>query len=167
MRQLAGTFLAVFLLWGVLPAQAQDFQLKKATHEQIKQAISENEASVKVVNFWATWCGPCRKEFPQLVRFGEDFADQGVDVVFVSMDLPEREPAVLRYLQEQNAQGVSYLKSGGSRAFVNAFSKKWKGGLPATFVYGPDGKQRAFWRGAVTYKKVRDRVTDILAKGAK
>lgn len=161
MKQLLFASLLIMFV-AALPLRAQDFRLTKATPEQIREDIENREASVKVVNFWATWCAPCREEFPEIVRFGKDFADQGVDVVFVSMDTPEREIAVLRFLQKHGAEGMTYLKDGSSREFVSAFSEEWTGAIPATFVYGPDDKQRALWQGKVTYKKLRNRVTDIL-----
>lgn len=136
--------------------------LKAATSAEVLDYIRDNPAQIKVVNFWATWCVPCREEFPDLVRFANDYQDRGVDVIFVSADFPDQEPQAITFLREQGAKGVSFLKNEGDDAFISAFDTEWMGELPATMIYGADDERVAVWHGKTTYDAVSQKVDSLL-----
>src|SRR6266498_6090379 len=72
----------------VLPASVIDAELKAVTGEPIK--LSNYAGKVLLVNLWATWCGPCRLETPELVKLHKEFRSQGGEVVGLSTENPER-----------------------------------------------------------------------------
>lgn len=137
----------LLVLAGVLvaPADAQD--VEPIGHEALQQVIAEREATVTVVNFWATWCGPCREEFPDFVQLDRDYEEQGVDVLFVSMDFPDEQEAILDFLDQQGWQQLSYLRTGKDNAFIKAMHEEWTGVLPATFIYTRGGSLVHFSQG--------------------
>lgn len=137
---------------GLPVQQTSSVELRAATSEDVLTYVRESPASVKIVNFWATWCLPCREEFPDLIRVADEYRDRGVEVVFVSADFPEQEPEAIRFLNEQGAAGVSFLKNEGDDAFISAFDEDWMGELPATILYGPDDEKVAVWHGITTYE---------------
>ena len=148
-----------------IQAHAQAPAIQPATAEEILTDVRGRDAEVTVVNFWATWCVPCREEFPEFIRLGNDLADEGVDVLFVSADFEEAQPQAQAFLDEQGVEAPSYLKRGKDDAFVRAFHEDWTGALPATILYGPGGDVRDFWEGKTTYDELRMRVEHVLEGG--
>lgn len=139
-----------------------DFAPHPVSLDEIQRTIASRAGRVVVVNFWATWCLPCRVEFPELVRFGKNFEDQGVDIVFVSTDFEADVPVAIDFLKEQGVPWPSYIKTGIDFEFIEAFHKHWSGALPATFVYDRDGNLRAFWEGMTSYDELEKTVGAIL-----
>ncbi len=111
--------------------------------------VAKMQAQVVVLNLWATWCDPCREEFPTFVDVGRRYRDRGVEVLFVSLDFPDEVPAVLAFLDQQGVSRPAYLREGKDHLFIDALHPRWSGVLPATFIYGPDRKRRFFWEGLV------------------
>jgi len=96
-----------------------------------------------LVNFWATWCVPCREEFPDLVELREQYKSDRLDFVLVSLDDPaEIDKAVPEFLAEQRAADLtSYLlKAADESAAINLVDPTWGGELPATFLYDRSGQ---------------------------
>ena len=137
-------------------------EMRPATAEEILADVRQREAPVKVVNFWATWCVPCRQEFPEFVQLGKDLAEE-VDVIFVSADFEDALPEAQAFLAEQGV-AVSYLKQGKDNDFIPAFHEKWTGALPATILYDAEGEVRDFWEGKTTYDELRSRVEAVLSE---
>ncbi|HEX8149431.1 MAG TPA: TlpA disulfide reductase family protein [Pyrinomonadaceae bacterium] len=95
-----------------------------------------------LVNFWATWCVPCREEFPDLVRIRGQYDEARLDFVLVSLDDPaDIEKAVPEFLAEQRATALtSYLlRASDESVAINLVDPTWSGELPATFLYDRSG----------------------------
>jgi thiol-disulfide isomerase/thioredoxin len=95
-----------------------------------------------LINFWATWCGPCRDEFPDLVRIGNDYKTRNLDFVIVSLDDPlEIKTTVPRFLQRMRAGMPAYLLNAVEQdAAINSVDPEWAGGMPATFLFDAAGQ---------------------------
>jgi peroxiredoxin len=94
-----------------------------------------------LVNFWATWCGPCTLEFPELQRMVRMYAKRQLQIVTVSINNPDEKKFVLEFLQEQHAINRNLLFSGNDSAeAVKAFGTDWAGGVPYSVLIGMDGK---------------------------
>lgn len=142
------------------PVQA--VQVTPVTGEALTKLIRQAQASVVVVNVWATWCAPCVEEFPQLVRFQKHYRDVGVKFFFVSADIKSNLPAVREFLARQKAQGPAYLKTGPDDEFVRALSMSWSGAIPAVFVFDSKGILRHFHEGKVGDNQLSDTILDVL-----
>lgn len=95
-----------------------------------------------VVNFWATWCEPCRSEYPLLNELAKQYAPQGLRVVGVSLDDDGDLILVRRFLARHKPAFPNYRKKhGGEDEFVQAILPGWTGAIPATFFYARDGRQ--------------------------
>jgi thiol-disulfide isomerase/thioredoxin len=95
-----------------------------------------------LVNFWATWCGPCREEFPDLVKIRGQYDESRLDFVLVSLDDPvDLAKAVPEFLAEQRATELtSYLLHATDESVaINLVDAGWSGELPATFLYDRAG----------------------------
>jgi thiol-disulfide isomerase/thioredoxin len=99
------------------------------------------DSKPRLINFWATWCGPCREEFPDLVKIAADHKDD-MEVVTVSLDLPsEIDTEVPKFLAEIGSNSSAYLlKTRDEDAMITAVSKDWQGALPFTILLNAQGE---------------------------
>jgi len=124
---------------------------------------AQQRGRVLVVNFWATWCEPCREEFPNLVRLHNTYRSHGLSVVAISMDEPESASAIEQFLKSQGANFGSYRQHFKDfEALVNSINPRWGGGIPATFLYGREGRLVESWQGATTFEEFERAVKPLL-----
>ncbi len=133
-------------------------------HETLKSAIAAADADLVVVNVWATWCIPCRVEFPHFVKLRQDWRDKGVEVYFVSADFPDEVEATRKFLKKQKVDWLTFIKDGKDAPFIEALHPKWSGALPATFVFDRTGKLLDWWEQAVEYDELEEKVKNLLPK---
>ena len=132
------------------------------TADAVRNEIRRPGASAVLVNVWATWCVPCREEFPDLLRAARELAPGGVRLILVSVDFPGSESEVRQFLSEQGVDFPTYLRKGKDEVFIDAMSPKWSGAIPATFVYDNNGVLAHSWEGISTYAVIKDRVLQAL-----
>ncbi len=136
------------------PAPASsELVIRPADAAILHAAVREPGAQVTLVNVWATWCGPCREEFPEIVRLERAWRDRGARVMFVSADFDDQLPEVRAFLSKHGVTAPSWIKTGDDMAFINAMAPRWSGALPATFIYDSRGKLVRFWEGKADYAK--------------
>lgn len=103
--------------------------------------LAEQKDKVIVVNFWATWCGPCREEFPELVKLSQKYRDKGVVVMAFSLDDRDALDQVRKFLEDQKVDFPAYLVNlKDQEKFIDRVDKDWPGAIPATFIYDQKGK---------------------------
>jgi thiol-disulfide isomerase/thioredoxin len=95
-----------------------------------------------LVNFWATYCEPCREEFPDLVQINKDFQAKGLEFVTVSLDDPaEIKTSVPQFLKQMRAVMPAYLLNvPDPEPAIKWVDVAWNGGLPATYLYDAEGQ---------------------------
>jgi thiol-disulfide isomerase/thioredoxin len=133
-----------------------------ATAADVLQAVAEARGNVVLVNVWATWCDPCRHEFPALLRVRQELAARRFSLILVSADFADQLPQVRRFLAQQGVSFPTYLKAQSDMEFINALNPRWSGALPATFLYDPAGKLRDFWEGEASYEDIAGKVRALL-----
>lgn len=108
-----------------------------------------------IINFWATWCDPCREEFPDLVKLDAKYKGK-VDTITISLDdVEDIATAVPKFLTEVKAEMPAYLlKTADESAAISLVAKDWSGSLPMTIVL--DSK------GSIAYQKMGKFKTDVL-----
>jgi len=131
--------------------------------ESLSTVIRPGDSKVTLVNVWATWCEPCREEFPGLVKLARTYEHDGLRVVFVSADFTEALPEARTFLARQGVDWPTWYKTGGDQAFIDALDSKWTGALPGTFVYDAQGKLRDSWEGKADYAKLEATVRPLLS----
>ncbi|HEX2030072.1 MAG TPA: TlpA disulfide reductase family protein [Actinomycetota bacterium] len=117
--------------------------------------LSDLRGQVVVLNFWASWCAPCRQEHPDLARAWERFRDRGVVVVGVLyQDTPE---AARRYVEELGGGWPLARDPGGRTAIAYGVY-----GIPETYFIAPDGTVAFKHVGAISYDVLEDRILELL-----
>jgi thiol-disulfide isomerase/thioredoxin len=126
--------------------------------------IAREKGNVVLVNFWATWCVPCREEFPEFARLQAMYAGRGLRVIGVSTDLERDRPAVEKFLAAQKPGFPNYRrKSGGDpQEFIDAVDASWGGELPFTVLYARDGRKATVFSGKRSYSEYEREVRRIL-----
>jgi len=112
--------------------------------EGLKKVLQRdpNDKRPLLINFWATWCDPCREEFPDLVKVDADYRKKGLNFVAVSLDdISDIKTVVPKFLNEMKAtMPVVLLNVNDPEPAIKAVDATWDGQLPATFLYDKDGK---------------------------
>jgi thiol-disulfide isomerase/thioredoxin len=107
----------------------------------IKRLIKNDSDKLRLISFWATWCGPCITEFPDLVIIDRMYRGRPFEFVTVSADKQERKDDVLKFLKKQEASNKNYIFSKDDvYEMIEAVDSDWQGALPFTMLIEPGGK---------------------------
>jgi thiol-disulfide isomerase/thioredoxin len=121
---------------------AKAVTLDLATADDLKKLRANPTGKTLMVNFWATWCGPCQVEFPELLTTYLWYRSREFEFVTVSLNTPPERSAVLRFLEEHHSAVRNLLiDSEDVYAMQAAFDARWESGVPFTIVIAPDGTE--------------------------
>jgi thiol-disulfide isomerase/thioredoxin len=125
--------------------------------------VAAKSGRVLLVNFWATWCLPCREEMPKLASAAKAFSSKDLAVVLVATDTPKTSPQVPRFLAETKVPFVCWqVRSADPQLFIDAVDKSWDGTLPYTLVYDRKGDVAVRLAGAQTEASFADAIRRAL-----
>jgi len=137
--------------------KAQNFSLK--TGDGKTYELFQHKGKVIVVNFWATWCGPCRKEIPDFIEVYKKYKDQGVEIVGVSLD-KDGWAKVTPFVKQNNINYPVVLDNG---AVASTFGKIQF--IPTTFIIDPSGNIVDEHTGVMTKAMLEAKIKPLLKKG--
>ncbi len=134
--------------------------------EALKHLISEQRERPLLVNFWATWCDPCRDEFPDLVKIDQDYRPHSLDFVTISLDdFGDIKTSVPKFLGSMKATMPAYLLNvSDPEPAINMVDSKWGGSLPATFLYNSKGELVYKHLGRVDPDELRAEIDKLVKK---
>jgi peroxiredoxin len=114
---------------------------KEASEAKAGKSSGRAGRHLRLINVWATWCGPCVIELPELVTIQRMYRNRGLDVVTISMDDPEKKDAALEMLKSKHVAATNYIWSTDDKdALVAALDKEWHGPVPHTILIAPGGQ---------------------------
>jgi thiol-disulfide isomerase/thioredoxin len=148
------------------PAKHQD-AIRLLDLEGIKKLIaSDKQTKPLLINFWATWCDPCRDEFPDLVQVDLDYRAKGLDFIAISLDdVSDIKTAVPQFLRQMKATMPAYLLNvTDPEPVILAVDKDWGGALPATFLYDAKGKVVFKHYGRVKTPELRAAIDKVMSE---
>ena len=136
--------------------EAEPVSVSLVSADDLKKLRNNGTGKVLLVNFWATWCGPCVHEFPELETTYRMYRLRDFDMFTVSTNMPDEKAGVLKMLEKQHASGRNLLfGSTDTYAMQAAFDPKWDSPVPFTILLSPDGKVLYRELGEVDILKLR------------
>ena len=146
--------------------EVEQGDLLPATSKDVLSAVRRSRGNVVLVNVWATWCQPCKEEFPALLRLNRELRGKSFKLILVSADFPDVRPAVERFLADRAVNFPSLLKDEADDRFINGLEPRWSGALPATILFDASGTRRQFWEGKTSYESFLAKVSALLPGNA-
>jgi thiol-disulfide isomerase/thioredoxin len=123
-------------------ATAQPKVVKLAELEKLIKTKSEK---IQVINFWATWCGPCVKEMPLFEKLGQERSDIRITLVSMDLELDSNPDKVYKFVDRKAIKSdVMILDAPDPNSWIDKIEKQWSGSLPATIVINTKTGKRAF-----------------------
>lgn len=107
----------------------------------IKDLLRNDSGKLRLINVWATWCGPCLIEFPEFVTINRMYRGRDFEFISICLDDTSRKAKALQFLQQKQASNKNYLFNMDNKyAMIEAVDPKWQGALPYTLLVEPGGK---------------------------
>lgn len=134
--------------------------------EALKGLITQQRQLPLLVNFWATFCDPCRAEFPDLVKIDKEYRPHALEFVTVSLDdMSDIKSSVPQFLDSMKATMPAYLLNASDpEPAINLVDRKWRGDLPATFLYNEKGEVVYRHIGRVDPEQLREAIEKVVKK---
>ena len=173
-RNFIKIILAICLLAAGAAAQTSLLPVNTETKAitDLKKLLPAGEKKAPLlINFWATWCGPCRVEFPELVRIDADYRAKGLNFVIVSVDnFGSKDMRVADFLKSYESTMPSYLLDLPTRPRIfrniRQIAPRAPQGFPLTLLYDADGRLVYLKSGIIDPKILRAKIDQVLAAKA-
>jgi thiol-disulfide isomerase/thioredoxin len=151
-------FLCVAL---TLAAQSKLAPVDDAAYAKL---IAAQKGKVVLVDFWATWCKPCRKEMPEIAKLQQKLAARGFTVITISTDEPEQEASARKVLEDDHITGAAYIKktADDDKFYVKVDPEWTSGAVPAVFLYDRNGKRVKSFIGETPTSQIEAAINKIL-----
>jgi thiol-disulfide isomerase/thioredoxin len=141
--------------------QAADLQL--IDEAGFQRLLASSKGKVLVVNFWATWCAPCRKEMPELVALTSRYRSRGLQFVTIAIDEESDAAKAAEFVAKTKVPQPAYIKRfQNDEKFISMVDSRWSGGLPFTVVYDRAGKKVRVFPGEVDLKELEQVIQKTL-----
>jgi thiol-disulfide isomerase/thioredoxin len=128
-----------------------------------RKILQQQRDRVVLVNFWATWCEPCREEMPHLAALERKLRNRGFALITISADEPEQEAEAFQFLKDQGVRFPAYLKRvENDDRFISSIDAKWSGALPALFLFDRHGSKAASFIGETEMKDLEAAIEKLL-----
>ncbi len=133
--------------------------------EQMQALLKRDGARPLLVNYWATWCDPCREEFPDLVKIDKQYRPKHLDFIAISLDdLADLKTVVPKFLREMRAQMPNYLLNvSDPEPAIKSVDPAWDGALPATFLYNQKGELVYKHFGRIKTEELRAAIEKVMS----
>jgi len=147
--------------WAKEPVTLNDIDL-----ESVKKLVKNDSKKLRLINVWATWCGPCAQEFPDLVEINRMYRHRDFEMVSISVDsglnIKDR---VQSFLRENHASFTNYLFSGADiYALIDAVDPKWPGPIPYTLIVKPGGEVLYRHLGSIEPLEVKKVIVEYIGR---
>ena len=144
---------------------AEEVKVEPIDANGIKELVANKTENYRLINVWATWCGPCTTEFPDLVEIYRMYRLRPFEFVAISADDPDQGEAVLKFLQKEHASNSNYHYNASDKdALGNAVDPEWQLNIPYTLFVKPGGEIVYKHAGAVDALKLKQEIVKHLGR---
>ncbi len=149
----------MILLFAAAPAQ----EIKKIKITDLESYITKSDHPL-IVNFWATFCGPCIQEIPYFQSVTAKYKDRKVELLLVSLDLPDYYPAKISSFARQNnyTTPIMWLNETNADYFCPKIDKSWSGGIPSTLFINNKTQYHKFFERQLTEPQVELNIKEMI-----
>ena len=141
-------------------------ELEPIDEAGIKELLQNNSGKLRLINIWATWCGPCVVEFPEFVTMNRMYRGRDFEFVSICLDDMEKKDKALKFLKEKQASNKNYIFNIDNKyTFIEAIDPKWPGALPYTMIVEPGGKIVYAKQNIIDPAKIKKLIVDDPAIG--
>lgn len=139
-----------------------DIVVNAYNFQNIAPLLDKKDGKTYVINFWATWCKPCVAELPHFEQVNKEYEAKGVEVILVSLDLPNMvETNLLPFLEKhQLTSQVVLLDDPKQNEWIPKVDESWGGAIPATLIYNKSN--RVFFEKNLTLEELKSNLDQIL-----
>lgn len=140
----------------------QDVSLEVINYEGLEKLLKNNDDKTYVINFWATWCGPCVKELPYFEQLSANYKAKGVEVILLSLDFPHVYESKLKpFIKNKKIQSrVIAFNDPNENEWINKIDPSWSGSIPATIIC--NSNNRKFFERSFTFEELENEVKQFL-----
>jgi thiol-disulfide isomerase/thioredoxin len=139
----------------------EDVSLQTIDEAGIKELVQNKSDKLRLINVWATWCGPCVKELPSFVEINRMYRGRDFEFVSISADSPSNKEKALSFLKKKQASGANYLFAIDDKyKLIEAIDPKWQGALPYTILVEPGGKIVYAKQGIIDPAEMKRKIVD-------
>jgi peroxiredoxin len=129
------------------------------------RALAASSKKLLLVNVWATWCGPCTAEMPDLVTLHRTYRTRDFELVTISLDDISQKDHALKMLQDNHASSTNFIYGSGDKdALVDGLDKQWPGPIPYTVLIAPGGKVIYRHLGGIDPSEVKKAIVEYLGR---
>jgi thiol-disulfide isomerase/thioredoxin len=154
------TILVICSVWFNSNSFSQD--VKIIDEKGLKGLLTNRDGKVLFINFWATWCVPCREEFPDIVKLANKYPK--VEFVAVSLDHhDEIKSKIQPFLKKLKPSFKNYVaKFKDDQVLIEMINRDWNGAIPATAIYSSNGKQAGFYPKKMSYNELEKELKKVV-----
>jgi len=137
-----------------VPCSLKAQQVKLITVDSLFQRLDKGQDTTYIINFWATWCGPCLKEIPNFDKLSVEYKNAPLKVLLISVDTRSKmNQTVLPFIRKKNlVSEVFLLNEKDPQEYINRIDSSWSGALPATLIVNKEKRQ--FFEQEFTYEEL-------------
>ncbi|MGB7582508.1 MAG: redoxin domain-containing protein [Sedimentisphaerales bacterium] len=131
----------------------------------VREIMKNNSGKLRLVNIWATWCGPCVIEMPELVNINRMYRGRAFEMVTIGGDMPSKKDDVIKFLKDKQVSCTNYLFNSDDRTELSGvIDKKWEGGIPYTVIIKPGGEIIYRHTGAIEPLEVKKAIIGYIGR---
>lgn len=140
-----------------------NLRVDSINRSELVKLINYRKGKILFLNIWATWCAPCREEFPDIIKLSDSYKNNDLEVVGISVDYPDEiDSKIIPFLLKNKVPYKIYVSAfKKDEELINILNTKWNGALPATFIYDRTGIQRYMLIGKGTYNKFKNEIEKL------
>jgi peroxiredoxin len=148
-----------FAKWAQEPVTLQNLDL-----DGVETLLKNDSGKLRVINIWASWCGPCVVEFPEFVTMNRMYRRRDFEMISLNVENPNARDKALAFLKENQASFTNYIYTGDVYALIETVDPNWPGAIPYTLLIKPGGEILHRHVGMIEPLELRKTIVDYLGR---